>query len=77
MNWIGSTGWSAAVLKPESSRARVLDEELRSLAEELRTVAGDAVWAENRDTAERFGQPLELVQRHFQEAVTRVLPSLY
>src|SRR5215472_6428556 len=35
-----ATGWSAAVLKLESSRARVFDEELRSLAEELWTVAG-------------------------------------
>jgi hypothetical protein len=72
-----AAGWSAAVLKLESSRARVFDEELRSLAGELRTVAGDAVWAESRDTAERFSQPLELLQRQFQEAVTRVLPSLY
>jgi hypothetical protein len=72
-----AAGWSAAVLKLESSRARVFDDELRPLAEELRTVAGDAVWAENRDIAERLSQPLELLQRQFQEKVTRVLPSLY
>ena len=72
-----AAGWSAAVLKLESSRARVFDDELRSLAEELRTAAGDAVWAENRDTAERLSQPLERLQRQFQQAVTRVLPSLY
>jgi hypothetical protein len=55
----------------------VFDDELRSLAGELRIVAGDAVWADNRDTAERLSQPLELLQRQFQERVNRVLPSLY
>jgi hypothetical protein len=72
-----ATGWSAAVLKLESSRARVFDDELRSLAENLRTVAGNSVWAENLDTAKQLSQPLEPLQRQFQEAVTRVLPSLY
>ena len=70
-------GWSAAVLKLESSRARVFDDGLRSLAEEARIVAGDAVWAETRGTAEQLSQPLELLQRKFQESVTNVLPSLY
>lgn len=32
-----AVGWSAAVLKLESSRVRVFDDELRSLATELRT----------------------------------------
>jgi hypothetical protein len=69
-----AAGWSAAVLKLESSRARVFDDELRSLAEELRTVAGDAVWAEDRDTAERLSRPLELLQRKFQERVPEFSP---
>lgn len=72
-----ATGWSAAVLKLESSRARVFDDELRSLAGDLRTVAGDAVWAESRHAAEQLSASIEPLQRQFQEAVTRVLPSLY
>jgi hypothetical protein len=72
-----AVGWSEAVLKLESSRARVFDDELRSLAGELRTVAGNAVWAESRDAAEQLSAPIEPLQRQFQEAVTRVLPSLY
>jgi len=70
-------GWSAAVLKLESSRARVFDDELRSLATELRTVAGDSVWAQNLESAKQAGRQLEPLQRRFHEAVTRVLPTLY
>lgn len=72
-----ATGWSEAVLRLESSRSRVFDDELRSLAEDLRTTAGDSVWAENPETARRLSELLEPLQRRFQEAVTRVLPSLY
>jgi hypothetical protein len=72
-----AAGWSEAVLKLESSRAKVFDEELRSLADEIRTVAGDAVWAQSRDAAEQRSIPIEPLQRRFQDAVTRVLPSLY
>jgi hypothetical protein len=72
-----AAGWSAAVLKLKSSRARVFDDELRSLADHLRTAAGDAVWAESRAAARRLSAPIEPLQRQFQEAVTRVLPSLY
>ena len=52
-----ATGWSAAVLKLELSRARVFDDEMRSLAEDLRTVAGDSVWAENVAAAKQLSQP--------------------
>jgi hypothetical protein len=46
-----AVGWSTALLRLESSRARVFDEEMRVLAEELRTVAGNAVWAKDLESA--------------------------
>lgn len=70
-------GWSAAVLKQESSRARVFDHELRSLATELRTVAGDAVWATNLEVAKECSKRLERLQIQFHDVVAKVLPRLY
>jgi len=70
-------GWSAAVLRLEQSRARVFDDELRSLADELRTIAGEAVWAADLESAQRLDRQLEPLQHRFNEAVTRVLPALY
>lgn len=72
-----AAGWSAAVLSLESSRARVFDEELRTLATELRTVAGSSIWASSADEAKAYSQRLEPLQIRLHEAVTRVLPSLY
>jgi hypothetical protein len=54
-----AVGWSAAVLKLESSRAQVFNGELRSLAAELRTVAGDAIWAKSLESAMQSDQRLE------------------
>jgi hypothetical protein len=70
-------GWSTAVLKLEASRARVFDGELRSLASELRRVAGDSVWAISLEIAKQWDQRLEPLQIHFHNAVARVLPRLY
>ncbi len=72
-----ATGWSEAVLRLELSRARVFDNELRSLAENLRTVAGDSAWAGNIDAAKQVSQRLEPLRSQFQEAGARVFPSLY
>jgi hypothetical protein len=72
-----AAGWSSALLKLESSRARVFDDEIRSLAGDVRAAAGDAVWARTIEAAKESSQPLEALQHKFQEAVTRVLPSLY
>ncbi|WP_440106997.1 hypothetical protein [Streptosporangium sp. H16] len=72
-----AAGWSAAVLLLESSRARVFDDELRALATELRTVAGNSIWASSADEAKKHSQRLEPLQIRLHEAVTRVLPSLY
>ncbi|MFI6317982.1 hypothetical protein ACIBG8_10715 [Nonomuraea sp. NPDC050556] len=72
-----AAGWSAAVLRLESSRARVFDEELRSLATELRTVAGESIWAESQESARAASVRLEPLQIRLHEAVARVLPSLY
>jgi hypothetical protein len=72
-----AAGWSAAVLKLESSRARVFDDELRSLATELRTAAGDSVWADSLETAREKSRSLEYLQSQLHDAVARALPSLY
>ncbi|GAA1279870.1 hypothetical protein Psi02_78350 [Planotetraspora silvatica] len=72
-----AVGWSAAVLLLESSRARVFDDELRSLAAELRTVAGDCIWAKNLEEAKERSKRLEPLQIQFNEAAAELLPSLY
>jgi hypothetical protein len=72
-----AAGWSAAVLRLELSRARVFDSEIRSLADELRNVAGDSVWANSVDVAKQHSQRIEPLQIRFNEAVTRILPLLY
>jgi hypothetical protein len=72
-----ATGWSNAVLKVETSRARVFDDEIRSLATELRTLAGDSVWAKSLESAKETSRRLEQLQIQFHDAAARALPSLY
>jgi hypothetical protein len=72
-----AVGWTAALLSLEASRARVFDDELRSLANDLRTAAGDSVWAESLEAAKQFSQQLEPLLAQLNAAVTRVLPSFY
>lgn len=72
-----ATGWSDAVLRLEQARARVFDDQLRSLAAELRTLAGDSIWATSLATARQHSQAIESLQIQFNETVTRILPSLY
>jgi hypothetical protein len=72
-----AVGWSQAVLRLEASRARVFDDQLRSLAAELRTVAGDSVWAASLDSAKQISRRLDPLHVQFNEAVSRTLPSLY
>jgi hypothetical protein len=72
-----AVGWSAALLRLESSRARVFDEEMRSLADELRSVAGKAVWAKDLESAKDASRPIEPLLVRFNATVTALLPSLY
>jgi hypothetical protein len=72
-----AVGWSAAILALESSRARVFDQELRSLAGELKTVAGNSVWAQDLESAKEISQRIEPRLDRFHAAVTRILPTLY
>jgi hypothetical protein len=72
-----ATGWSDAVLRLELARARVFDDQLRSLAAELRTLAGDSIWAASLDAARQLGEGIEPLQVRFNEVVTGILPSLY
>ncbi|MFD4637028.1 hypothetical protein ACFWN2_06915 [Lentzea sp. NPDC058436] len=70
-------GWSQALLALETARARVFNDELRRRADELRTRAGDSVWAPSRAVAEQMSEPLEGLLGQFHEVVTRTLPDLY
>lgn len=72
-----AAGWSAAVLELESARAGVFDDDVRSLADELRTVAGEAVWAGSLHAARESSERLEPLNTQLNAAVMRVLPSLY
>ena len=72
-----ATGWSDAVLRLELAQARVFDDQLRSLAGELRTLAGASIWAESLGASKRHSQKMEPVYVQFNEAITSALPSLY
>jgi hypothetical protein len=72
-----AAGWSSALLGLESSRARVFDETIRSLADELRTVAGNSVWATDLETAKEASRNIEPLLGRFNSAVNDALPSLY
>jgi hypothetical protein len=72
-----ATGWSDALLRLEQASARVFDDRLRSLATELRELAGDSIWAASLDTAKQYGEGIEPLQVQFNKAVTGILPSLY
>jgi hypothetical protein len=72
-----ATGWSDALLRLELARARVFNDRLRSLAAELRDLAGDSIWAASLDAAKQHGERIEPLQVQFNEAVTGILPSLY
>lgn len=70
-------GWIDAVLRLEQSKARVFDDEVRSLATEMRQIAYDAEWAADAESCEENYKRLLPLRVAFQEAVTRVLPTLY
>jgi len=83
-NWTARTwetptasGWSDAVLRLESAQARVFDDRLRSLAAELRALAGKSIWAESLAVSKRHSRKMEPVYLQFNEVITNVLPSLY
>src|SRR5215472_5237787 len=70
-------GWSEALLRLEQSRARVFDDQLRSLAGDVRSTAGDSIWADSFPAAKEHSRRLEPLQAKFNGVVTKVLPSLY
>jgi hypothetical protein len=72
-----AVGWSDAILRLETARARVFDDELRSWADKIRTLTGESVWAPDLDTAKQRSEPLESLLRQFNARVTAVLPELY
>jgi hypothetical protein len=72
-----AVGWSEALLRLEVSRARVFDSELRTLAEELRTFTYQSVWAGDLATAKELDQHIEPLLIRFNDAVNKIMPSLY
>lgn len=72
-----AVGWSAALLLLKSSRARVFNEEIRSLATELEKAAGESIWANSLNEAKQHSKRLEPLLDRFNEAIVRTLPSLY
>lgn len=70
-------GWSEAVLQLEQSRARIFDQEIRDFAGQLRTVAGDAIWATELHTARQLSEQLEPLQIRFNETVAQTFRSLF
>jgi hypothetical protein len=72
-----AVGWSTALLQLKSSRARVFNDDIRSLASELQQAAGSSIWAKSLDEAERHSKRLEPLLDRFNEAVARTLPLLY
>ncbi|MEV0584022.1 hypothetical protein [Nonomuraea sp. NPDC050310] len=72
-----AVGWSPALLLLKSSRARVFNEDIRSLATELEKVSGDSIWAKNLDDAKQHSRRLEPLLDRFNDAVAHTLPSLY
>lgn len=79
LQWATPTaeGWSQALLALETARARVFNDELRRRADELRTRAGNSVWAASHEAAQQTSEPLEALLKEFNEVVTKTLPDLY
>jgi hypothetical protein len=65
------------VLRLELAQARVFDDQLRSLAADLRTLAGESIWAKSLAASKRHSQKMEPVHLQFNEAITSALLSLY
>jgi hypothetical protein len=49
----------------------------RDLLDEMRTAAGDSIWADTLEQAETHGQRLEPLLRDANARVTAILPQLY
>ncbi|GDY69148.1 hypothetical protein SAV14893_085410 [Streptomyces avermitilis] len=52
-------GWSEALLQLQLLAARVHNEGLRELAQEIQHAAGDAIWAADLNTARQHSERLE------------------
>ena len=72
-----AVGWSTALLRLETSRARVFDQEMRSLADELRILAADSVWAKDLESARESSQRIEPLLGRFNAVINTTLPNLY
>ncbi|MGW6422241.1 hypothetical protein ACWF82_06145 [Nocardia sp. NPDC055053] len=72
-----AVGWSDAVLRFEQANARVFDDQLQTLATEVRRAAYDSVWADSFESSKNNHTRLVPLQAEFQRHVAKALPSLY
>ncbi|MFI6361009.1 hypothetical protein ACIBJF_53060 [Streptomyces sp. NPDC050743] len=70
-------GWSEAVLQLQLSAARVLDEGLRELAQEIQHSARAAIWAEDLATARQHSDRVEPLLVRFNDTANRTFVSLF
>ncbi|MES5824764.1 hypothetical protein [Streptomyces sp. RG80] len=71
-----AVGWSDAEIRLQVARARVFDNDLRTLARETRTVARELVWAPTLDAAKQSNLLLDELYEQFNERVAQALRQL-
>jgi hypothetical protein len=72
-----AVGWVDAEIRLQVARARVFNDDLRTLARDARAVAMKSVWADSLDEAKRLNPHLEQLCERFNELVAQVLRELY
>jgi hypothetical protein len=70
-------GWSEAVLQLQLAAARVLNQGLRELAQEIQRAAGDAIWAADLASARRHCDRIEPLHVRFNDSANRIFASLF
>ncbi|MEU2586624.1 hypothetical protein ABZ612_27395 [Streptomyces avermitilis] len=70
-------GWSEALLQLQLSAARVHNEGLRELAQEIQRAAGDAIWAADLNTARQHCERLEPLHVRFNNTASSIFASLF
>ncbi|MFJ8636431.1 hypothetical protein [Streptomyces sp. NPDC093568] len=71
-----AVGWSDAWIRLKVARARVFDNDLRTLADETSSVAREFVWAPTLEAAKQSNLRLDELYEQFNERVAQVLRQL-
>ncbi|WP_433200927.1 hypothetical protein ACQP00_29640 [Dactylosporangium sp. CS-047395] len=69
-------GWSGAEIRLQVARARVYDDELRTLARETRATARECVWAATLEEAKQANTRLDGLYERFNDRVAQALRQL-